>query len=475
MVFSSIEFLFLFMPVAIGAYFVVPRALKNHVLLAASLLFYTWGGGAFVFILAASIAVNYWAGGFAAAAREQGNDRRRAIGVAVGVAANVALLGYFKYANFFVDQLNSVGDALGIGTIAWTNIGLPIGISFFTFQSMSYTIDVAMGRAERLRNPFDFALFVSLFPQLIAGPIVRYHQIADQLRDRRTRIDDVAEGVVRFAHGLVKKVLIADSVAVIADAAFGSNPSDLTTGAAWLGVAAYTVQIYFDFSGYSDMAIGLGRVLGFHFPENFNRPYSALSITDFWRRWHITLSSFFRDYLYVPLGGSRGSTAATYRNLVVVFLLTGLWHGANWTFVAWGAYHGALLIIERVTGQRPTEGASLPWLRRGFVLLLVMIGWVLFRAESLPAAVEYLRAMFTFTGGVGAAVGDVITVKATIALAIGAASVLLPGRFVAGVELQQRVGAVPAVARAALMGLALPYTLMVVASGSFSPFLYFQF
>ena len=475
MVFSSLEFLFLFMPAVIGLYFVVPRVLKNPVLLLGSLLFYTWGGGVFVLILLLSIGVNFWAGAFVAKAREQGNDTRRAIGVAVGVAVNIMLLGYFKYANFFVDQLNSLGEAMGVGTIAWTNIGLPIGISFFTFQSMSYTIDVAVGRADRLRNPFDFALFVSLFPQLIAGPIVRYHQIADQLRGRHTRVDDFAEGVVRFTHGLVKKVLIADSVAVVADAAFGADPVGLTTGAAWLGVAAYTVQIYFDFSGYSDMAIGLGRILGFRFPENFNRPYSALSITDFWRRWHITLSSFFRDYLYVPLGGSRGSTAATYRNLVLVFLLTGLWHGANWTFVVWGAYHGTLLIVERVRGQRPTADASWPWLRRAMVLLLVMVGWVLFRAESLPAAVHYLQTMFSFSGGITGAVADTLNLKSTIALAAGAATVFLPGSFVAGVELQQRVGVVPAVARAALMVAALPYALMVVASGSFSPFLYFQF
>ncbi|MCB2224376.1 MAG: MBOAT family protein [Actinobacteria bacterium] len=475
MVFSSLEFLFLFMPVVIGVYFLVPRAARNYVLLAGSILFYTWGGGVFVFILAASIAVNYWAGGYAADARARGDERKRNIGVAVGVTVNVLLLGYFKYANFFVDQLNGVGEALGVGTIAWTNIGLPIGISFFTFQSMSYTIDVAVGRAERLHNPLDFALFVSLFPQLIAGPIVRYHQIADQLRDRTTRVEDFAEGVVRFVHGLVKKVLIADSVAQIADAAFGADPGDLTTAAAWLGIAAYTVQIYFDFSGYSDMAIGLGRVLGFHFPENFRRPYSALSITDFWRRWHITLSTFFRDYLYVPLGGSRGSTAKTYRNLVVVFLLTGLWHGANWTFVVWGAYHGTLLIVERVTGQRPVDRASAAWLRRAVVLLAVMVGWVVFRAESLAAAWHYLQAMFGFTGtGLTAAVGEASTTRALAALAAGSLSVVLPGSFVAGVRLIGR-SRPAALARAALLLVALPYTLAVVASGSFSPFLYFQF
>ena len=383
MVFSSIEFLFLFLPVVLLAYRVVPARARNGTLLAASLLFYTWGGGAFVLILAASIAIDYCAGWMVDDARERGLPRRRALGIALSVAVNVGLLAYFKYANFFVAQWNDLGDAVGIGTIAWTSVALPIGISFFTFQSMSYTLDVARGRARHLRNPVDFALYVSLFPQLIAGPIVRFHEIADQMRERTTRLEDFAEGALRFSHGLVKKVVVADAVAPIADAAFGLDAADLTTPAAWLGVAAYTIQIYFDFSGYSDMAIGLGRMFGFTFPENFRRPYSALSVTDFWRRWHITLSNWFRDYLYVPLGGNRASAAATYRNLIVVFLLVGFWHGANWTFLAWGVYHGGLLIAERLTGQRPVRDASWPWLRRAVTLLAVVVGWAIFRADSI--------------------------------------------------------------------------------------------
>jgi len=475
-VFSSITFLFAFLPVTLAAYFVVPKRFQNAVLLAASLLFYTWGGGAFVLILLASISINFAAGRVISTAMARGDRRVRALGITAGAASNILLLGYFKYTNFFVDQINSVGDALGLGTIAWSTVGLPIGISFFTFQSMSYTFDVATGRAAALKSPLDFALYVSLFPQLIAGPIVRFHQVADQLQERHTRIDDFAEGVVRFSHGLAKKVIVADTVAVLADAAFGAGPGELTTASAWLGVIAYTVQIYFDFSGYSDMAIGLGRILGFRFPENFNRPYSAISITDFWRRWHITLSSWFRDYLFIPLGGSRGGAAATYRNLVIVFLITGLWHGAAWTFVVWGAYHGALLIAERVTGQRPIEQASLPWLRRALVLLAVMVGWVLFRAESLGAAADYLQAMFSGSGlDLAPAVRDVLSTRLLLVLAAGSASFLLPRGFVVGKTLPTRVGVVPAAARAVLLIVVLPYTLVVVASGSFSPFLYFQF
>jgi alginate O-acetyltransferase complex protein AlgI len=445
-------------------------------LLAASLLFYTWGGGAFVFILIASIGVDYWAGWLADLGVARDRPRWRAAAVTASVLVNLALLGYFKYANFFVEQLNDLGAALGLGTIAWENVALPIGISFFTFQSMSYTIDVARGRVAHLRNPFDFALYVSLFPQLIAGPIVRYHEISDQMRDRHTRLDDVAQGALRFSHGLVKKVVVADAVAGVADAAFGLTGTELTTVSAWIGLAAYTVQIYFDFSGYSDMAIGLGRMLGFTFPENSRRPYSALSITDFWRRWHITLSNWFRDYLYVPLGGNRGSTAATHRNLGIVFLLTGLWHGASWTFVVWGMYHGGLLMLERLTGQRPVRSASWAPVRRAVTLLLVMTGWALFRADSLGHAADYLRALFTWQGSALALpVTDALNVKATVTLIAAAAVAFLPGSFVGGRFLAfGRASWVPA-ARLALMTVGLPYAVLLVASGTFSPFLYFQF
>jgi alginate O-acetyltransferase complex protein AlgI len=341
---------------------------------------------------------------------------------------------------------------------------------------MSYTVDVARGRRAHLRNPIDFALYVALFPQLIAGPIVRFHEIADQLGDRRAGMDAFAEGAVRFTHGLVKKVVVADAVAVVADAAFATPAGELTAVTAWLGVTAYTLQIYFDFSGYSDMAIGLGRMFGFRFPENFARPYSAVSVTDFWRRWHMTLSNWFRDYLYIPLGGSRDGASRTYRNLWVVFLLTGLWHGAAWTFVAWGAYHGALLVAERLVGQRPTGPTNLEPVRRAATLLAVMVGWVLFRAETLTGALGYLRAMVA-PGSLEVApqVAEVLDLRVTLVLAMASLVVLLPRHLVLGPTLERARGAAPAAARLAVFGLALPYALLLMAGGSFSPFLYFRF
>lgn len=337
---------------------------------------------------------------------------------------------------------------------------------------MTYTFDVARGRVERTRSLFDFALYVALFPQLIAGPIVRYLDIADQIRERDRRFEDLAAGVVRFAHGLVKKVIVADAVGAIADAVFGADAAGLPPSLAWIGVAAYTLQIYFDFSGYSDMAIGLGRMFGFRFPENFLRPYSAGSITDFWRRWHVTLSRWFRDYVYIPWGGSQGGAAATYRNLVFVFLLCGLWHGANWTFVVWGAWHGMLLVFERATGWRTSGGA---W-RRALTLLLVILGWVIFRADSLGHAGQIYAAMFG--GGTGAAWGDIapaLTHRHLLVLALGTIVFFLPAGFSGPRLLETPAPLRPRVLRFALIFVLLPWALVLAAAGTFSPFLYYQF
>lgn len=477
MVFSSPEFLFFFLPGVLAAYFLLPRRWRNSVLLVASLIFYILGGGALVLILLISIVVDYFAGRIVARARFTHSQKGVRLGVLLSVAVNIGILGYFKYANFAVDQLNSVGASLGLGTIAWTSVILPIGISFYTFQSMSYTIDIARGRVEPIRNPLDFALYVSLFPQLIAGPIVRFHEISDQISERSTTLDNFSEGVVRFAHGLVKKVVIADSVALIVEPVFSLPVGDLTTGAVWLGVLAYTIQIYFDFSGYSDMAIGLGLMFGFRFPENFRRPYSAVSITDFWRRWHITLSNWFRDYVYIPLGGSRKGEAQTYLNLSIVFLLTGLWHGANWTFVVWGAYHGTLLIIERVTGQRPIgDDAPNSWPRRTYTLMAVMIGWVLFRADSITHAWELLTVMFSPSfGPLPPEVAVVFTTRVQLTLLLSSLVFLLPGTFVAGPYLATQSGRLASAGRIGLMLVGLPFSLALVSSGAFSPFLYYQF
>jgi len=472
MVFSSVTFLFFFLPICLGGYYLLGSRLRNGWLLLSSLAFYTWGGGALVSLLIISTIVDYAMGWVVSSGVNTGNRSLIRLGVAGSVVVNLGLLSYFKYANFFVEQLNS----LGFGDIAWDSVVLPIGISFFTFQSMSYTIDVSRGRVEHLRNPLDFALYVTLFPQLVAGPIVRFHEISDQLRNRVVSIENFALGAARFSHGLAKKVLIADSVAPIADAAFGAEAAGLGPAAAWLGIAAYTIQIYFDFSGYSDMAIGLGSMFGFTFPENFRRPYSAVSITDFWRRWHITLSNWFRDYLYIPLGGSRRGSGRTMGNLWIVFVLVGIWHGANWTFLLWGVYHGAWLVGERLTGQRATDqGASLAPLRRAVTLLAVMVGWVMFRSTTAGHAFEYLGAMFSPGGITPEALTAALDTRAIVAMGLGAASVLIPGNVVGGLLVTGWRGAKGIAVRVAEIGVALPYVMIIIASGSFSPFLYYQF
>ena len=474
MVFSSVTFLFFFLPIALAVVAVLPERFRNLWLLGCSLFFYMWGSGALVGLLIISTGVDYGLGRAAGRAVQVGNRRQLRLAVAGSVAVNLGLLGYFKYANFLVEQLNS----LGFGIIAQTSVTLPIGISFFTFQSMSYTIDVSRGRAKALRSPIDFALYVSLFPQLVAGPIVRFHEIAAQLRPRRITVDGASDGAIRFTHGLAKKVIIADNVAPIADAAF-ANSGSLSMPSAWVGILAYSVQIYFDFSGYSDMAIGLGKMLGFEFPENFARPYSSVSITEFWRRWHITLSNWFRDYLYIPLGGSRGGSVRTYLNLSIVFLLTGLWHGAKWTFVVWGAVHGTLLIMERVTGQRSIDSrVSSAGLRRLATFVAVTLAWVFFRAYDLSDAMGYFGDLFA--GGMNKAQSRTIfdattTSRSKIALAVGLATLLLPAGFSVGPRLENWTSQPGLTFRLAYIATVLPVTLLLVATNTFSPFLYFQF
>ena len=477
MVFSSIPFLFFFLPLTLLAYHVAPPRLRNGVLLVASLAFYAAGSGRLVLLLIATNLVNY------ALVRQldaaaAGSTRRRTF-TASALVLDVAVLGYFKYANFLVDQTNLARTMFGLDALPWTSVLLPVGISFFTFQRMSYTVDVSRRVRPALADPLDHLLYVALFPQLIAGPIVRYQDIAHQLRGtRRVTLDDVGAGAVRFGHGLAKKVLVADVVAPIADAVFDA-PGTPSTAAVWIAALAYTVQIYADFSGYSDMAIGLGRMFGFTFPENFRRPYSALSITDFWRRWHITLSTWFRDYLYIPLGGSHGGSARVYRNLAVVFLATGLWHGAAWTFVVWGAYHGVLLMLERATGQRPTgeDPASTVWLRRPVVFALVVVGWVLFRARSMGQAVAFVRAMVVPSGlELTPALEAALTPRPALTLVVSLlVLVALPRGFVAGLSLTRSPRRPVTAWRLATAFVLLPYAAIVATATTFSPFLYFRF
>lgn len=371
----------------------LPHKLKNYFITLASIAFYVWGAPKYFVILAFSILFDFFVA--KQIARQQGNSRKWWL--AFSVCVNVGLLLYYKYANFFVENVNATLTGLGFENIGWVAVALPIGISFFTFHELSYVIDVYRGVKKPMKNLADYALYILLFPQLIAGPIVRFNEIADQIIDRRANenIDNRLQGLFRFIIGLAKKVIIANSMAIVADQLFNAGAANLSTQQAWIGAIAYTFQIYFDFSGYSDMAIGMARMMGFKFPENFNNPYIAQNITDFWRRWHITLSRWMRDYLYISLGGNRVSTGRMYFNLWIVFIISGFWHGAEWNFLIWGCLHGLFLIFDRLFLIKATAYiGKIP--RIALTFFLVVIGWVFFRAANLSEAMAYLHAMFSF-------------------------------------------------------------------------------
>lgn len=395
MVFSSIFFLYFFLPMTLLLYFIAGPRYRNFLLLAASLIFYAWGEMGYVLLMLFSITANWLVGLAIDRAKERGSTGKKAL--VAGVILNLLPLAFFKYGNFLVDNFNVILPTLNLGEIELSDVHLPIGISFFTFQAISYIVDIYRQEAEVQRSPVNLALYISLFPQLIAGPIVRYHDIAREIVDRKTTTADFRDGVLRFVCGLAKKVLIANHMGALADHIFSLPPGDLSAGLAWLGIIAYTLQIYYDFSGYSDMAIGLGRMFGFHFLENFNYPYISRSISEFWRRWHISLSSWFRDYLYIPIGGSRVGAARNYFNLVLVFFLCGLWHGASWVFVIWGLYHGFFLVLERSPAGRLLNKMPVP-LRHIYTVVVVMIGWVFFRSDTLSQALLYISALVNFSG-----------------------------------------------------------------------------
>ncbi|WP_201002824.1 MBOAT family O-acyltransferase [Paenibacillus glycanilyticus] len=391
MIFSSLLFLFIFLPAVFLLYWLSPRRGKNLILFLASLAFYAWGEPVYIVIMLISTVTDY-SFGLLLSRPEWGAKRRKAIVVA-SVIVNLALLSYFKYADFAIRNVNAL-----LGTdIPLTELALPIGISFYTFQSMSYIIDVYRGTAKAQRNWIDFGTFVALFPQLVAGPIVQYNTLAEQLKERRVTMEMFAEGVRRFIIGLAKKVLLANNIGLLWHAISDADAGTLPVFTAWLGIIAFAFQIYFDFSGYSDMAIGLGLMFGFRFNENFNKPYTAQSITDFWRRWHISLSTWFRDYVYIPLGGNRKGLPKQLRNILIVWLLTGIWHGAAWNFMLWGLYFGVILIFEKWAGLRLLARAP-RWIRHVYASLLILIGWVLFAFDELPKVGGYLKAMFGLNG-----------------------------------------------------------------------------
>jgi alginate O-acetyltransferase complex protein AlgI len=489
MVFSSVAFLFWFLPATLLLFHAAPARARLPVLLLASLAFYFYGENWLIWVMLASTGIDYVCALMIAGTAPSGPpsalppDGPRTPWqrgwLCVSIASNLALLGYFKYFDFFVENALRALDALHLGHMGLdglARVALPLGISFYTFQSMSYTIDVYRGRVAANRSLLEFSTFVTMFPQLVAGPIVRYSDIEGQLRRPERTVAGFAEGVRRFIGGLAKKVLIANPMALVADRAFGLPESELTWGIAWAGLAAYTLQIYFDFSGYSCMAIGLGRMFGFGFPENFDFPYVATSVRDFWHRWHMTLSTWFRDYVYIPLGGSRGSEARTWRNLLIVFVTCGLWHGASWNFVAWGLFHGLFISLERTALGRLVARVPRP-LRHAYLLLAVMVGWVLFRCDSMSHAASYAHALLPHASTSLRSARELLTPESLVVMAAGAAfSAPLVPRLRAGVE--SLVGRARLAAElawtAALFGLFV-LSAGYLASGSYNPFIYFRF
>ncbi len=463
MVFSSLSFLFFFLPCTALLYFIGRgRRFRNGVLLCASLLFYAWGEPRYVPVLLAAAAVA-WLGGLCMA--RGGRWRKPAFLLTV-----ILLLGnlfFYKYLGFAAENL---GRLLG-RELSPPAVALPLGISFYTFQILSYVIDLYRGQVGLQRNYFSLLLYVSFFPQLIAGPIVRYRSIEQALAERRESLEQIVRGLERFALGLGKKVLLANAAARIAETIYAGDPAVYGAGALWLAALAYTLQIYFDFSGYSDMAIGLGRIFGFDFPENFNYPYTALSITEFWRRWHISLSSWFRDYVYIPLGGNRVSRLRWLRNLLIVWALTGLWHGASWNFVLWGLYYGLLLAAEKLFLGRLLE--KLPRLLRwALTFLVVMLGWVLFNLTDFAQLADVLGRMFRFAPTDWAAMlaDDLSLAKAALVLPAGLLCALPLTR-----RLRQAEGLWPELARMAGSLVLLLLSLMLLFSTRYNPFIYFRF
>lgn len=461
MVFSTPIFLFLFLPAVLVLNYIIPKkyiAAKNVVLLIASLFFYAWGEPKNVLLMLLSIAVNYVCG--LLLGKFDSDEKKRKVVLWVSVVFNLGLLFFFKYFSFVTGGLFPV-------------IKLPIGISFFTFQIMSYTIDVYRRSVEPQKSLLKLALYISLFPQLIAGPIVRYIDVEKQLTYRECTAEKTARGMIRFSMGLAKKVIISNTVAAICDGIFGST-NTVPAFTAWVGVICYALQIYFDFSGYSDMAIGMGHMLGFDFLENFNYPYVSCSVQEFWRRWHISLSSWFRDYLYIPLGGNRRGKVRTYINLIIVFACTGLWHGASFSFIVWGLWHGLFLVIERLGFKKALD--KLPkfigWI---YTMLVVLVGWVFFRADTLSAAMKYLGEMFSFSGGVanGMAQFDNLSFIITAIALVLCTPVY---QLVKGKLEKTEVGKKAAFVIGAVLATGLFILSVIFLTGSgYNPFIYFRF
>lgn len=466
MVFSSTIFLCVYLPLVLLGYYICPKKGKNLFLLIVSLIFYAWGEPKYVFLMIFSILVNYVFGLLMDKHRE--NKKRLKLMLAISVIIDLGLLSVFKYTDFIITNINSVFGA-GFDLL---NIALPIGISFYTFQAMSYTIDVYRDDVRVQRNLIDFGMYITMFPQLIAGPIVRYSDVQDQLAERNVTTADFSEGIMRFVVGLGKKVLLANQMGAVWTQIYALG-GDISALMAWTGAAAYTFQIYFDFSGYSDMAIGLGRMFGFKFPENFRYPYESVSITDFWRRWHITLSTWFKEYLYIPLGGNRRGLARQALNLLIVWTLTGFWHGAGWNFVMWGLYYFAILFIEKLFLLKALD--KLPRLfRHAYALLLIVIGWVIFASDDVSVMLPYLGSMFGANGAFGGMDVYTLLTRAALMVICCVASTELPKRLfvtAAGKMNEKAAFTVKSVLTLTLLALSVVFLI----GDSYNPFLYFRF
>ncbi len=469
MIFSSIFFLFVFLPLTLLAYFFVPKKAKNVVLLICSLIFYAWGEPVYVLLMVFSILYNYISGVEIDFYRRRGKTAQLRFIFWLAVGVNLGILGFFKYYGFLLENLNRILPF----TIKYTPLALPIGISFYTFQTLSYIIDVYRGTVDVQKNLINFGLYITMFPQLIAGPIVRYADIEKQLTDRKVTREGFGQGVKFFLKGLAKKVLLANNIGM-AYTAISALPADqFSTLAAWIGAIAYTLQIYFDFSGYSDMAIGLGKMFGFTFMMNFDHPYISSSITEFWRRWHISLSTWFREYVYIPLGGNRVGTAKAIRNLFIVWILTGFWHGAAWNFVVWGLYYGVLLVLEKYV-LRPVIERLPSAVRHLYALFFIVIGWVIFSAPSLSAAARYIRVMFGGGSAASGSAGVYYLYNYLLVLVIGAVC-SGPGvtaemnRCIVAKERWKRVFVTGVYAAAFVCSIAF------LVNATYNPFLYFRF
>ncbi len=466
LVFSSTTFLFLFFPIVLLLYYnplIKSLAFRNAVLIASSIFFYAWGEPFFVILMLLSITVN-WLLGLGVAKYKENALSKSKLFVGLSVVFNIGMLFIFKYLTFTIGNINSL-----FGTSLDTlDIALPIGISFFTFQAMSYVIDVYRGNGDVQKNPFNVALYISFFPQLIAGPIVRYQTIAEQINFRRETMEEFSDGVYRFMLGFTKKVLIANNVAAIADEVFGYDEMSVST--AWIGALAYTLQIFFDFSGYSEMAIGLGKMFGFRFLENFDYPYVSKSITEFWRRWHISLGTWFRDYLYFPLGGNRVKKSRHIFNLFVVWLLTGVWHGANWTFIVWGLLYFVLLTFEKLTNLPK----KINFIGHIYTLLFVIIGWIFFRSASIDDALVYLKTMFGLSGAAlldSKALFFLDNYKFYLAAGVLASFPIIP-KLKEKIKINEKAyGIISGILLLIVFIISLTFTI----KGSYNPFIYFNF